>query len=405
MRGFLSAFGIGTGSLVCLLAALTAIAISVFLNAYFAFVRTGGDFDQLAAGELLNGAVAFAILFAAFDILKSFGPVFVSRAWAHKNYGYVFVVSIMTAGFIGLSAWAASGLMMELRTGLTSKRQAKVENKDELEIQLRETRQRIKALGYMAPAGTIEAQLEAQRQQRRWKATQGCTDATANKSRTFCTNYNELQAKLAKAKALETDQVLVKKLSGQLQSIRQSGGVKAVDPQLKSLSAVTGFKAAKIEFGFLVAVVIIVELTSAFGILFALGHGPAKPLNQAATELTPDVATHPETSRAKTTVIDGVVNENDIPALPPPDIEPPEEAATYCVARLKLAPGGTVPLSEVFSDYRLWCQQAGKDAMSRAVFTAAMGEVANHTDAVELAIEARKKVVKNVAFIEAVKAA
>lgn len=403
--------GVGAGSLLCLLAAASAIMVSVFMNGYFAYVRLGGNIAKLEAGKFLQATVALAIVFMAFDVMKAFTPIFWERSLLAGNYRYTALASVFIFGAISLSGFAADGLLMEQRTGLVTQRQAKNDHKGELELQLKETRQRISAIGLLRPATTIEAELEAQRQHKRWTATKGCTDATKSKNRRFCTSYNRLKAELYKTAALETERNNLATITTKLEKIRAAGGVKVVDPQMQSLSEVTGIGAAKIEFGFLAVVVFMVEFFSTFGIYLALGHGGNKPLSEAATQMSPavspPVATSRDTPRNETVVDVQTVEmvDNETKALPPPDLEPQEAVAEHCVARLTLSPDSAVPLSEVFSDYRQWCQEAGKDAMIRTVFTSAMGEVAGHTDAIELNTVKRKRMVQNVAFIKAMKAA
>jgi hypothetical protein len=301
---------------------------------------------------------------------------------------------------------------MEKREGVTTQRLAKHDSKAELETQLREARSRITALGFVRPAASIEAELAGQRQHRRWSSSQGCTDATATRSRRFCTTYNQLQAELGKAKALEAEHQRLALISARLQSIRDRGGVKAIDPQLQSLSKATGYKAGEIEFGFLVLVVVMSELISAFGFYYALGHGAKKPLKEAATPLSRHVAASRPEGRPSATVLEAkshrvvVSNPQTAELLPPPKTDDPIEVISdYAGERLRKVPGAGLTLSELHADFRAWCERQGIEAMSQRKFTDTLTEIAEAVEEIELARRDHKRVLLHAQFREAQAAA
>ncbi|KUO56046.1 MAG: hypothetical protein APF80_12465 [Alphaproteobacteria bacterium BRH_c36] len=381
--------------MIFLVVSVGVIALSVFMNGYFAFQRLGGDANQVDLRSISIVALAGSAAFAGIDILKAFAAVFATRAWSHKNFGYVALSSFLLAGGMCLSMLSAYGFIMEQRSGVKSERVAQQETFASLSTQAADSRKRISDFGFVRPADAIEAELEAQQQQRRWDRTKGCTDATANESREFCTAYHQLKAELAQAEALKREREILEALAARLDLIRTEGGVKAVDPQLDSLAEVSGMPAGKIEFAMLVAVAVMIEFVSSFGIYLALNHGP-KPA-PPASQLQAAQAASPATQ----TLID-VKPKKEITArlLTKPEPNRLEEFSQYGLERLECADGATISLRDLHADYCAWCDRAGREAMSLREITKTLERVVGEIDEIDLTTRARKKVLLNMRLRE-----
>ena len=263
--------------------------------------------------------------------------------------------------------------------------------------QQREARQRINDLGVVRSASSIAAELEAHRQHRRWQGTKGCTKTKGSRNRRFCTAYNQLKAELGQAEASEAERKQLVVVTRKLQDIRQAGGVKAIDPQLQSLSQITGFKPSKIEFGFLVVVVIAAEFLSAFGIYLAVGHGE-KPALQAspAPHNIAQQSTLKSASHAPHTI------DVDAETLEVVDVEPAEKRmellARYGVDRLEKAHGSEIAIRDMHPDFRVWCKANGEEALTQRELAETWADIAERVSAVEIVTQGRKKVVLNMQF-------
>jgi hypothetical protein len=395
----LASLGIGTASLVCVVAAGLVITLSVFMNGYFAYQLSGGRVEDLLSGSLAIAPLIAAGFLACVDILKAFTPLLGARSWANRKYAHVAVCAVLMAGGMTLSLFAAYGFMMEQRAVLKSERTTKQETKADLDIQLKRSRDRIAAYGFARPAAAIEADLDAERQNRRWQSSAQCTDATASKSRAFCTAYNNLRAELATAKAAEIERKQLALIEAKLDAIRSAGGVQAASPQLDGLARLTGYKASNIEAITVGIMALILEFVSTFGLYFALGHGPKygsksvpQPAPQAAQSAPPQTAT-----QALPVEID-----------PPPTIstsakavtkaapqEPIDLVAKFGVDRLEKRFSSAVALSDLHADYKEWCQGQAVKPLALAAFTACLEEIVEHADGVEIEKFGRRSVLTN----------
>ncbi len=402
MARVLSALGVGLASTIALAAVSFVIALSVFMNGYFAFMRLGGELSTVLSASTNVAPLIAAGVVACIDILKAFAPVFAARAWRVGAYGYVLMSVALLVGGITLSGLAAYGLIMEQRSGVKSERTATKETASDLLIQRKDARARIAALGASRPVATIEAELAAKRQHRRWDSTKGCVDATAGASRRFCAEYNQLQGELGQAQALAAARAKLAGIETKLEAIRARGGVRPTDPQMESLSKVFGWRADKIEVAVLLLIAVMIEFVSAFGLYFALGHGGRTP-PRAAPQAAPEKGTaktapaaQPIKAAKKPVVVDAVATE----ALTEPTAladasDPVAELGEYGVARLERVEGASVALSALYTDYCQWCSAMARTAMERSDFEQTLSRIAEHVDEIELKARGRGRVLIN----------
>jgi hypothetical protein len=109
-------------------------------------------------------------------------------------------------------------------------------------------------------------------QDRRWRSSKECLDATADASRAFCKGYFELKAEAARASEaghLEGQLAGLKRESRQLE---EQGAGREADNQAAVLGRVTGLPAAQIERSLTLFLAILVEIGAALGLYFATGH-------------------------------------------------------------------------------------------------------------------------------------
>lgn len=395
-----SVLGLGVGTLVCLAAVGCVIALSVFMNGYFFFIRLGGNPRDLTLATVEVAALAGALVTASIDVLKAFAPVFCARAFAHRNYPYVAVSVILLIGGMTLSMIAAYGLIIEQRSGEKTERLAAQETVASLTAQAADAEARIATLGYTRPVATIEAELAAEEQNVRWSASQGCTDATVTRSREFCAAYQIRKAELGKAEALVTERARHAELLQKLEAIRERGGAKATDPQLDGLAAITGWSVAKLETGVLLLVAIMIEFVSAFGLYLVFGHGPKEPPQRGA-RATPPMTLAPATLAppAPVMAIAPPEIEERPPAAPPPkNVEREAELGEYGLRRLEHVPGAVVALTDLHADYRRWRATDNRTAMSLRTFTETLTQLAATVDGIELGTRGRKRVLLNMAL-------
>ena len=394
---FVSALGVGVGTAISLCAVALVIILSVWMNGYFAFVRLGGVVDAVDFNTATIAPLAAGVAVAAIDVLKAFAPVWMTRAWQHRRYIHASLSFVLLLTGMTLSLSAAYGLIIEQRTGVTSDRQA---NQAELHDALA-GKERIEAqlshLGFTRPADTIAAELRAQEQHARWEATNGCVDATANKSREFCTQYNELKAEEARAEAVALERTRLAELETKITQLRAGGANRLADPQLESLAKVSGIPAARLEVGLLLLIAAAMEFVSSFGLFLVLGHGPKPPTQVAppAAQTLPTMTAAPASPTHlghKTAVKDVAPHERDErKALPAPAQAMVEEVSQYGVARLEHMPGMAITLRELHEDYATWCTREGRTPVTLRKFTTTLEEIAANVPDIKLGLYKRKR--------------
>jgi len=209
---------------LAVLAVLVVIGLSVALNAAF-----WSSYGATPEWQFLIGGA-----FASLDIFKAVLPVLIAWAYASRHRlralggCFVFAVAVL------VSLAAAVGFLSTSFNETTGGREAAAAKLASLQAQLTELRS--PGTGY-PPSSMIEEQLAATKQDRRWKATRGCTDATLRKSRQFCVGYHEKRAELAASQ--EATRVAEQKgtLRAEIAKLRESGAAIEADPQAAMLAS------------------------------------------------------------------------------------------------------------------------------------------------------------------------
>jgi len=208
-------------------AVLIVIALSVALNAAF----------WSSYGTTPMWQYVFGGAFASLDIFKAVLPVLIAWAYAARHRlralggCFVFAVAVL------VSLAAAVGFLSTSFNETTGGREAAAAKLISLQKQLAELDdKRIKGTGY-PPFAVIEEKLSAMKQDRRWKATRQCEDATLKKSRQFCTGYHEKRAELAASKEATRIDEQRGTLRGEIAKLREAGAAIEADPQAAMLAS------------------------------------------------------------------------------------------------------------------------------------------------------------------------
>lgn len=168
------------------------IGYAIWLLAFGLSIKLAWDFS----GQQLS--VAFGALFLAL-VMSAFGLIFARDAWRLKAWpefcfgSALWIAGAASFGIMEFGFWSSSYNERHAVYVQAKTTQARAEGLDERDWKALTTGQLP-----VAPA-QIEAQLNAARQNERWRATSGCTDATTRPSQEFCKTFFEMQASLAGA--------------------------------------------------------------------------------------------------------------------------------------------------------------------------------------------------------------
>jgi hypothetical protein len=195
------------------------------------------------------------------------------------------------------------------------------------------------------PAETVDRLLAAERANRRWTSTKGCTDATVTTSREFCDNYRTLEGELASAREANKLSVEIAALDRQIEAAPPTTSANA-DPFVDAVHGFTGFSKLSIRVVLAMLTPFILEVMGAAfwkvaTILFGWSLKPQEPDEEGP----PQQLYSPEA----------------INRVPPASLEALTRARSICEwffrECAKPAPGGALLEREWFEQYADICRR------------------------------------------------
>lgn len=263
--------------LLGLIASLAIIAASMSMNGLFLYGQ----------GKTPIEAWVFVVLSVAADIWKAILPIVIAEAWETKRHGKVIAAGALLTVLLTFSFGSALGYAAVNRGFLSDARIFQSASLKDLE------RDRIRLDAVIARADgvravpVIERELAAQRVERAWELSKGCTEIGAREVREFCRAYRVLESEMASA----ADQVRLvaerAKLRERMAGLVAQGAGQESDALAAYLGRLTGFGTPVLRDVLIVAIALVVELGSAFGLFLAgMGrrHAPTAPV-PAMTEV------------------------------------------------------------------------------------------------------------------------
>lgn len=228
-------------------------------------------------------AGGMSVLLAALAVMAAEG------AFRKRNTGLASIASLTAVICIAYNLTAALGAASHGR----AVKQAEGDTRQ----QVQQLEARRAALPVSKPAAAVEAELNGLRQQPAWTSTRGCVDATLPASRTFCTGYADVQAKLAVA-------VQAEQLDAQIAALRERPMIgDAQGENIASLMQHAGIAATPAGVGLMLntLLAVLVEIIAAFGPVivvaaFRSDEKPGQKLRKPATAAKAVTATQ---SKAK----------------------------------------------------------------------------------------------------------
>lgn len=175
---------------VLLLGAVVFIAVSASMNALFlsSFARTG-----------LEGALLIAISMAC-DVLKAVLPVVIARSVALRAWRDVVAASILLVVVGVLSLASGFGFVAVTRETAAQSGEAAARSHAELRRRIAALDTQLASLTEARPAAVIEAELARLQLDRRWGASQSCTELTTAVLRSYCTSIADMRVALSSAR-------------------------------------------------------------------------------------------------------------------------------------------------------------------------------------------------------------
>jgi hypothetical protein len=254
-------------SLVSMGAALTLIAASGMMNWVFMTSLGRLEFEQH-----ILGAVSFAV--SAFIALL---PTLLLWAWRERRTLYVILSLPVFLGFVAFSLSSAIGFSALNRGSLDEDRRLASARLVEIKRVIEATGTALKELENIRSVTVLREGLRGLEEDRRWQSSKSCEAATADASRTFCKDYFDVKAEVAKAGERERLAAKLAELNGERSRLEDKGAGREADNQTAVLAQLLGLPASDVERGLTLFLAVLVEIGAALGIYFATGQMRSEP--------------------------------------------------------------------------------------------------------------------------------
>jgi len=336
-------------------AAAVLLLVSAAMNWRFGYTLGKSEFES----QLYGGASAAA------DCFKALLPFFIFAALRNRSYSQALGGALLFAVCFSYSLTSSLGFAALNRADITGVRLLKVETHSDLRADLERSREALKTLPAHRPAGTVNGEIDAFKQNGRWLSSAGCADATAVKSMTYCEGFFKLKAELAIAEQADKLEAKVSQLSTRLGALDSEAGTKATDPQSQMLANLTGRTTEEVQMSLTVLIALLVDVGASLGLYPALSYWrifDVKGLH--APE--PVGGTAPVSAFAPAPMLQALPGGSD------PDLraaQPKTDVELYFDERVGRENGSSVTALALYDDYCQWCEAKAKQPLGLPIFT------------------------------------
>jgi hypothetical protein len=329
------------------------------MNWRFGYTLGKSEFES----QLYGGASAAA------DCFKALLPFFIFAALRNRSYSQALGGALLFAVCFSYSLSSSLGFAALNRADITGLRVLKVETHADLRADLERSREELKTLPAHRPAGTVNGEIDAFKQNGRWLSSAGCADATAAKSMSYCEGFFKLKAELAIAEQADKLETKIAQLSTQLGQLDSAAAAKATDPQSQMLARLTGRTTEEIQLGLTVLIALLVELGASLGFYTAFSYWRIFDVKGLPA---------PEPVRVPVPAFAPVPMLQALPGGSDPDLRPAQPKADvelYFEERVGRENGSSVTALALYDDYCQWCEAKGKQPLGLPIFTRRFGDL------------------------------
>jgi hypothetical protein len=243
-------------------AALAFIAASGLMNWVFMTSLGKSEFEQQ-----IFGAVSVAV--SAFIALL---PTLILWAWRERRFLYVVLGIPVFLAFVAFSLSSAVGFAAKNRGSITEDRGLATSRLVGVKQEIEDAETRRKWLGAARPFAVLQEAQRGLEQDRNWRWSKECQNATTEGERAFCKGYFDLKAEAARASELSLLETKIDNLKSEARQYEEKGAGREADSQAAVLARLLGLQAIKVEQGLTLFLAVLVEIGAALGLYFATGH-------------------------------------------------------------------------------------------------------------------------------------
>ncbi|WP_409562697.1 primase-like DNA-binding domain-containing protein [Hyphomicrobium sp. MC8b] len=373
------------------LVALAFMALSAAIN-----WRYGSSMGRDPTDQLIYASVSLAA-----DLAKAITPFFFWFALKHRNWGPAVASALFWLACTGYSLASAAGFAELSRSAQTGTLTTKKASYHDLKAELERKQTQLAALGAYQPPTVIAGRIDALKQNPRYSSSRQCTDTTTSQSRALCADIATLESERQKglnAARLETE---IDALRTRVLELAPASGIEGGDPRAGFLTRIFGWDILKVQTGFALLFIAVLELGSGLGLFIALAHGelasaiktghlpaeqPAAPRAKSKREPfwkrapkapapppEPIARPPPQQSAAPAPAEPFAAPTAPVPAAPgraAPDPRPAGNIAKFARARLTAEDGAKVSFADLYAAYETWCAAETVRALPRPDFVA-----------------------------------
>ncbi|MDZ4792318.1 MAG: hypothetical protein SGJ17_14120, partial [Hyphomicrobiales bacterium] len=234
------------------------------------------------------------------------------------------------------------------------------ESYQELRTDLARSRERLTKMGDPRPAGTVQGDIDALKQNSRWASSAECTNATVQQSMSYCESYHKLRSELAVSAEADKLEAHISGVNLKLGKVPTEAAVKDADPQSQLLAQLSGLSTEEVQTGLTVLIAFLVELGASTGFYVAfsfwgiqdrLHHIPARVVTAVAASPPPPV------------IIDQEAAPREIlPESLKSDVE------LFFGERVGKEDGSSIMALTLYDDYCAWCEARKRQPLAQPIF-------------------------------------
>ena len=337
---------------VGVIAALILLSVSAAMNWQFGYSLGKTEFDSH-----ILGAASIAA-----DCMKALMPFFIFSAWRQRNYPQALGATALWAVCIVYAMTSAIGFASQNRSDTTGARAIQHEKYEDLRAELTRINQQQSWLEKHRPAGTVQAEIDGAKQNYRWTSSEGCTNATVDKSREFCENYHKLVAEYEVAKRADMLAKQGNDVLARLAAMDSSKIAKVADPQAEILSLLSGLDISRIDVMMTILITALVELGSSLGLYVS-----------TSTWRMQELARRPASEPVKVVEIIRPAAAVAVPVAAAPEpaqlAAPKTDIEQYFDDRIRQDDGSSVTALALYDNYCEWCETNRKQPVGLPIFS------------------------------------
>ena len=355
------------------LAAGVLLAVSCAMNYRFGFSLGRTEFD----GQIYGAASAAA------DCMKALVPFFFFAAVRNRSWSQAGASALVWVVVTAYSLTSALGHAALNRFDSAGQRaSAALTYKDE-RADLARAKEQLSWVPQHRPAQAVQADIETVKNDRPWGWTNGCTNVTGGKGRSFCEKYHALQAELASAEQSIALEARIADVQAKLAAAKGTTVMSEADPQAAVLTKLAGVLAPSVKIedvqtALTVFIALLLEVGSAFGMYIAFSQWrlydrrtPTAPRMAPVSTAAAAVAAPKAVAIAKPRS-----GANDNRTAPAARLMAPEtDVERFYKERIETQDGSSLTATSLYEDYCEWCEEQQKEPLALPTFGREFGEL------------------------------